>query len=168
MKKIIIIYTDGSTLKNGSKNAVGGFGVVVCEGNLQQKPEEYKLIAAYAERAEGTTNNRMEMSAILWALENYGSPSNSFPYPLVYSDSMYCVNSFTKWIKGWKRNGWTRAGGAPLENLDLIQKYDILTSFNNKHIELYYVKGHNGNIWNELADKLATGQIKPEEIIQGD
>lgn len=93
---MIVIYTDGSTLKNDAK---GGFGV-----EPHQDPSTYKVIAAYSERADGTTNNRMEMSAILWALTHYGAKDGDFFTPIVYSDSMYCVNSFTN----WKANGWVR------------------------------------------------------------
>jgi ribonuclease HI len=163
---MIIIYTDGSTLKNGNKDAVGGFGVVVCQGEPKQKIEDYKVIAAYAERAEGTTNNRMEMSAILYALKNYGVSADDFHSPIVYSDSMYCVNSFTTWIKGWKAKGWVRAKNQPLENKDLILEYDRLTTQEHLTIDLRYVKGHNRTIWNELADQLATGRKTAEEVMQ--
>lgn len=158
---MIIIYTDGSALKNGAKNAEGGFGVVVCQGSTEQKPEEYEVINAYQERTVGTTNNRMEMSAILWALEHYGL--NDFHPPIVYSDSMYCVNSFTQWIKNWKANGWVRAGNKPLENLDLIKKWDELIN-EGRNIDLRHIKGHNGSIWNELADQLATGKITAQDV----
>lgn len=162
-----IIYTDGSAKKNGSKDAEGGFGVVVCECWGDENPEQYLVIDAYAERASGTTNNRMEMSALIWALRNYGTEEyrgNGFLIPIVYSDSMYCINSFTNWIRGWKANGWVRAGNKPLENLDLIKEWDKLCNEGHK-IDLKYIKGHNGEIWNEIADKLATGQISPEQVL---
>lgn len=162
---MLVIYTDGSTLKNGAKDAEGGFGVVVCEAEPKQKPEDYKVIAAYAERAQGTTNNRMEMSAIIWALTNYGARDGDFFTPIVYSDSMYCVNSFTNWIKGWKANGWVRAGNKPLENKDLIFEYDRLTGKEGRMIDLRYVKGHNGTIWNEIADQLATNKITVQQVL---
>lgn len=155
---MITIYTDGSTLKNGSKGAIGGFGVVVVEDD--------KVIAAYSERTEGTTNNREEMKAIIYALENYGAANGEFIMPIVYSDSMYCVNSFTNWIKGWKANGWVRAGGKKLENLDLIKTYDMLTSRDGRKIDLRYVKGHAGEIYNEIADALATGRMSVEEVMK--
>jgi ribonuclease HI len=157
-----IIYTDGSALKSGK----GGFGVVVCEGKPNQEPEDYKLIAAYSERAEATTNNRMEMSSVLYALKVYGAAADDFTCPIVYSDSMYTINSFTTWIKSWRRNGWTRYGGGTLENLDLIQEYDDLTERQGRSIELRYVKGHNGHKWNELADDLATARVSPEEAME--
>ncbi len=156
---MIIIYTDGSASNNGAKNAKGGFGVVVCDA------ESHTPIDAYSERVEGTTNNRMEMSAILWALRNYGAKEGDFFVPIVYSDSMYCVNSFTTWINGWKARGWTRAGNKPLENKDLILEYDRLTNKEGLRIDLRYIKGHSGEIWNEVADKLATGVITAEEVL---
>lgn len=165
---MLIIYTDGSTLKNGSKDAVGGFGVVVCKGEPGQHPNDYEIIDAYAERAEGTTNNRMELSAILWAMENYGGRPGDFFPPLVYSDSMYCINSFTNWIKGWKANGWVRAKNKPLENKDLMQRYDQLTSNQGIKIDLKYIKGHAGEWGNELADQLATGKLTPEQVMNGE
>ena len=165
---MIVIYTDGSALKNGAKDAVGGFGVVVCQGKPGQDPSEYEIVDAYAERAEGTTNNRMELSAILWAIEHYGARPGMFFPPIVYSDSMYCINSFTNWIKGWKANGWMRAKNKPLENKDLMQTYDRLTSNEGIKIDLRYVKGHAGERGNELADALATGRLTPEQVLGGD
>lgn len=165
---MLVIYTDGSALKNGAKDAVGGFGVVVCQGKPGQDPSEYEVVDAYAERAEGTTNNRMELSAILWAIEHYGARPGMFFPPIVYSDSMYCINSFTNWIKGWKANGWVRAKNKPLENKDLMQAYDRLTSNEGIKIDLRYVKGHAGERGNELADALATGRLTPEQVLNGD
>lgn len=153
---MITIYTDGSTLNNGAKNAEGGFGVIVVENDI--------VVAAYAERTKGTTNNREEMKAIIYALEHYGAKEGDFFTPIVYSDSAYCVNSFTSWIKGWKANGWKRAGGKKLENLDLIQTYDTLAR--EYKIDLRKVKGHAGEIYNELADSLATGHMTVEEVLK--
>lgn len=155
---MITIYTDGSTLKNGTKDALGGFGVVVVQDD--------KVIAAYAERTKGTTNNREEMKAIIYALENYGAENGTFTAPIVYSDSSYCVNSFTNWIKGWKANNWMRAGGKKLENLDLIQLYDKLTSDEGLCVDLRKVPGHAGIVYNELADALATGKMSIEEVMK--
>lgn len=152
---MITIYTDGSCKKNPGP---GGFGVVVVEDD--------KVISAYQFSSQMTTNNRMEMEAILYALENYGSEDGDFSAPVVYSDSMYCVNSFTNWIAGWKRNGWVRAGGKKLENLDLIKTYDMLTSSDGRKIDLRYVKGHAGEIYNEIADALATGRMSVEEVMK--
>ncbi len=154
---MITIYTDGSCSKNGSKDAEGGFGVVVCKDG--------KIIDAYYEHAVGTTNNRMEIEAILWALRKYGAKEENFFVPIVYSDSQYCVRSFTEWLPGWKRNGWTRAKGKALENKDLIQEYDRLVNEEGLRIDLRHIKGHAGNEMNNIADALATGRITPMEIM---
>lgn len=147
---MITIYTDGSCKGNPGP---GGFGAVVTS--------DYGIEAVYQEFSNDTTNNREEMKAIIKILEDYGHLK---PTPIVYSDSAYCVNSFTNWIHGWKANGWTRAKGKKLENLDLIQKYDELTSMGYA-IDLRKIAGHAGNVWNELADALATGQKTKEQAL---
>lgn len=175
MQEALIIYTDGSARGNGRKDAQGGFGVVVCDG-WQAKEENYRLLQVYQEQESGTTNNRMEMKAILWALENFGNPGSHVVRspsgeelmatsltPIVYSDSAYAVNTFTNWIHGWKRNGWVRAHNKPIENLDLVKKWDELTG-KGYRIELRHCTGHSGNKWNELADGLATGRFKVNEL----
>lgn len=157
------IYTDGSCSGNPGP---GGFGVVVVES--WDIPENGVIIDACTKRSPQTTNNREEMKAIIWALENYGDEKhrgNGFVIPIVYSDSAYCVNSFTNWIHGWKANGWTRAKGKKLENLDLIKRYDELVEQGYK-IDLRKVEGHAGIEFNELADKLATGKINIEGVME--
>lgn len=163
-----IIYTDGSAKGNGSINATGGFGVIVTEICGNENKDCAPVVEAYQEFCEGTTNNREEMKAILWALEHYGDEphrGNGFLIPIVYSDSSYCVNSFTNWIKGWKANGWKRAGGKKLENLDLIQRYDQLIN-EGYAIELRKIPGHAGEIYNEVADGLATGSLTVEDVLK--
>ncbi len=145
---MLTIYTDGSCRGNPGP---GGFGVIVVEDN--------KVTAAYQKQEDNTTNNRMEMKAIIYALKAYGEDN-----PIVYSDSAYCVNSFTNWIKGWKANGWVRAGGKKIENLDLIKLYDSLTEVHK--IDLRKIKGHAGEIYNELADALATGRMSVDEVMK--
>lgn len=106
------------------------------------------------------------MKAIIWALENYGNPEDRIIrgyIPIVYSDSAYCINSFTNWIHGWKANGWTRAKGKKLENLDLIKRYDKLIEQGYK-VNLKKIQGHAGYVGNILADGLATGKISQEEV----
>lgn len=155
---MITIYTDGACSGNGNENATGGFGVVVVKNDT--------IIDAYQEFSENTTNNREEMKAILWALNNYGAEDKfkDTPYiPKVYSDSGYCVNTFTKWMYSWAKNGWIKSDKKQPLNLDLILQY-----YNNNYIiKLHQIKGHAGNKYNEIADGLATGKIKVEDIIDG-
>lgn len=140
----MIIYTDGACSANGSANAVGGFGVVVLDDNEN-------LITCYKEHADKTTNNRMELSAILWAMFQYG---NEQPVPIVYSDSAYAVNTLTVWMWGWERKGWLKSDNTEPENLDLIQAFHKLWNMGYR-IDLRKCKGHSGDHWNEMADKLA-------------
>ena len=141
----MIIYTDGACSGNGSANAVGGFGVVVLDDN-----ENFN--SCYKEHAEKTTNNRMELSAILWTMIQYG---NEQPTPIVYSDSAYAVNTFNTWMWGWAAKGWVKSDNKEPENIDLIYEYYKLYSSGDYKIDLRKCKGHKGIYWNEQADKLA-------------
>jgi ribonuclease HI len=148
---MITIYTDGACSKNGQKDASGGFGVVVLENN--------KPIKFYSKRSIETTNNREELKAILYSLLNYGKHS---PTVTVYSDSAYAINTLTNWMFGWARNGWIKSDKKTPENLDLIKPYyDHLNK--GYKIDLVKVPGHSGVLWNEVADKLATGQLTEED-----
>ena len=141
----MIIYTDGSCQKNPGP---GSFGVVVLDNNEN-------LIQQYSERCENTTNNREELKAILWAFLKYGNKENQI---IVYSDSAYCVNTLTNWMFSWEKNNWKKSDNKTPENLDLIKPF-FKHLQNGFFIDLKKVKGHSGQIWNELADKLATGKI---------
>lgn len=149
-----IFYTDGSCLKNGSSFNEGGFGVV-------EVNENDTLISAYSKRNQNTTNNREELRAILYVMLTAGSRSPECA-PIVYSDSAYCVNTFNDWMFRWANNLWTKSDGKVPENLELIKAYyDHYQK--GYRIDLRKVKGHSGDKWNELADKLATGAISLEE-----
>ena len=140
----MIIYSDGSASPNPGK---GGFGVVVLSD-----VEEY--ITCYSKHCDITTNNAEELKAIIWALYNYGGCN-----PVVYSDSAYAINSLTVWKDNWKMNGWLKSDGKPPENLELIKAYDRLWA-DGFRIQLKKVKGHSNNKWNDMADKLAKGEIR--------
>ena len=144
----MIIYTDGSAHPNPGP---GGFGVVVCNDNND-------IIHLYSKQTNNTTNNREEIKAILWSLLTYGKSNEEV---IVYSDSNYCVQTFTSWMFGWARNGWVKSDKKIPENLDLIQAYYNALNEGYK-INLKKVKGHAGNKYNELADGLATGKVKPQ------
>lgn len=145
------IYVDGSCRGNPGP---GGFGAIILKDD--------RVIDAVKERCPSTTNNREEMKAIIWAMKNYGK---DHPIPVVYSDSSYCVNSFTLWLDGWRRNGWVRAGNKTLENKDLIQEYDRLLQ-EGYRIDLRKVPGHAGVQWNEVADALATEKMTIKEALK--
>lgn len=160
----ICIYTDGSARNNGYKNSSGGFGVVVLEiPDFCRDDSNAKLIRVFQQQTSPTTNNKEEMKAIIWAMENYGK--DSLGMPIVYTDSNYSLNTFTKWMWAWKDNGWRRSNNLVPENLDIVQHYDKLVQ-DGYRIQLEKVHGHSGNKWNELADMLATYKINEEEAMR--
>ena len=151
----MIIYTDGSARPNPGP---GGFGVVVLDDNEN-------FIEAYRKDFEHTTNNEMELKAILYVMLKYGKKEYNFTIderpPVVYSDSAYCVNTFNDWMFRWANNGWIKSDKQVPENLDLIQAY-FEHYQKGYRIDLRKIKGHSGDKWNEMADGLATGRINPE------
>ena len=154
----MIIYTDGSCLGNGKEHNIGGFGVVVLDNNEN-------LLYTYSKQSADTTNNREELKAILYAYFSHGvKEENDWNnnIPIVYSDSNYCVQTFNDWMFRWARNNWIKSDKKIPENLDLIQAYYEWYQ-KGYRIDLRKVKGHAGQSGNELADKLATGEIKTFE-----
>lgn len=149
--RLVEIYTDGSCRGNPGP---GGWGAIVITDGI--------ITAATSSQSPHTTNNQMEMSAIIWALEYYGK--NEL-IPIVWSDSAYCVNTFNTWMWNWKNNGWKRAKNKPIENLDLVKRYFDLINQGNR-IDLRKIQGHAGIYYNELVDKLAKGEITIEEIMK--
>lgn len=147
-------YVDGSCLANGKSENSGGHAIVEIEAN--------KVTDCWAFREENTTNNRQELKAILWVLRNKGG-TDFGETPIIYSDSSYCVNTLNEWIYGWARKGWLKANRQPPENLDLIKEFYNLFQQGYK-MDLRKVKGHAGEIGNELADELATGRTTVEEV----
>lgn len=154
---MITVFVDGACSGNPG---FGNWGFVAVDSKTD------KVIAAGAgDGLERTTNNEMELTAILVALKTYGVNQDAFQYPVVYTDSNYAYKTLTEWYHSWKRNGWKRPKNQPVANLELIQEYDALWE-SGKRIELQWVRGHNGNQYNEIADKLATGKLTPEEVIK--
>ena len=149
----ITFYTDGSCTNSGK---TGGYGVVGVDSAGRVK-------FARAKRETDTTNNRQEIKAILYVMLNYGVRGDGWLRPpVVYSDSAYCVNTFNDWMFKWKKNNWIKSDNKQPENLDLIKAYCMWYE-KGFRIDLRKIKGHAGHIWNELADKLATGCINEEE-----
>jgi ribonuclease HI len=141
-KNIVEIYTDGACSGNPGK---GGYGAVLLY--KQHKKE----ISGFQEE---TTNNQMELKGAIEALKMLKKPSEV----ILYTDSVYVKNGITVWIKDWKKNGWRNAAKKPIKNQELWQELDLAASIHN--ITWKWVKGHNGNKYNDLADKLATEAIK--------
>mgnify|MGYP003326130571 CR=1 FL=1 len=103
----MIIYTDGACAGNPGP---GGFGVVVLD-------DDENIIETYSKHNDYTTNNKMELSAILYAFIKYGKQKTA---PIVYSDSAYAVNTFNQWMWGWASRGWIKSDNKIPENLEFI------------------------------------------------
>lgn len=137
-------YVDGSSRGNPGPGGWAAIGVEKDEAVIVKSGQE-----------EMTTNNRMELLAILAVMFEYGQKA-PIPPPNVYSDSAYAINTLTNWMFAWEKNGWLKSDNKPPENLEIIKSY---YNFYQKgyRINLIKVKGHSGNKWNELADKIAKG-----------
>ena len=145
-----IYYTDGSAKGNGTNKSSGGYGIVEID-------ENNNILWEYQDIKAPTTNNEMELMAILTALEHINNSGEvSFLKPIIYSDSAYCVNLINDWMYKWERNGWKRLKDQEVKNLEIIKQIFELADI----AELRKVPGHSGVEWNEYVDKLATGKIK--------
>jgi len=134
----IEIYTDGSCLGNPGP---GGWGAI-----LLYKEHQKKISGSNP----ATTNNRMEMQAVVEALKLIKKESAKV---IIYTDSQYVKDGISKWIFAWKKNGWRNANRKLIKNVDLWQELDLEVS---KHrVEWVWVKGHSGNHYNEIVDELA-------------
>ena len=139
----ILIHTDGACSGNPGP---GGWGAI-----LNWKGHEKELSGAEAE----TTNNRMELMAAIAALEAIKKANAQVR---LVTDSTYVRDGVTKWIHGWKRNGWKTAAKKPVKNEDLWKRLDAIAS--QHQVQWEWVKGHAGHPGNERADHLATSAIK--------
>ena len=140
-KSEVIIYTDGACSGNPGP---GGWGAL-----LRYQEQEKELSGGEPH----TTNNRMEMQAVISALIEVGKAEHI----KLYSDSQYLLKGITEWLPGWKRKNWKTAQGKPVKNKDLWQKVDDLQQSLN--VDWIWVKGHSGNAKNEAVDALARAAV---------
>lgn len=154
----MIFYTDGSAHPNPGP---GGYGII---GVDEDKKIQFVRSKQYDSKV---TNNEMELKAILYTMLNFGVKLNDdwTQIPIVYSDSAYCVNTFNTWMFFWEKRNWLKSDFKPPENLEIIQTYYEHYK-KGYRIDLRKIKGHVGQFYNELADKLATGKITEEEVIR--
>ena len=137
----IRIYTDGACSGNPGR---GGWGALIQENDDEKKLSGSEL---------NTTNNRMELTAVIKALEHY----NEAKEIEIFTDSKYVMQGITEWIKNWKSNHWKTSQKKDVKNKDL---WVLLDTVSAKHdIKWSWVKGHAGDYGNEIADKLATQAI---------
>lgn len=142
------LYTDGSCSGNGEKINYGGMGIVLVKNGVAVKD--------YSISATNTTNNRMEMSALIYAIRIAKILNSKQVREIkIYSDSSYCVQTANNWMFSWASKGWRKADKKEPENLDLVQELYELMNF-ERAIKIEKIKGHNGHEFNERADYLAT------------
>ena len=137
----IEIYTDGACKGNPGPGGWGAF--------LRSGQHEKELFGG----EPLTTNNRMELLAVIRALEAVTRPSRV----VLHTDSQYVQKGVSEWLKGWKARGWRTASKQPVKNVDLWQELDALLP--GHHIDWRWVKGHSGNAGNDRADALANRGI---------
>ena len=140
MGKKITIYTDGACSGNPGK---GGWAAVIIEDKNEKTISGSEPL---------TTNNRMELSAVINALREVGSAELD-----IYTDSKYVKNGIESWIKNWKINGWMTAAKQPVKNKDLWLELDTLVS--EKAIGWKWVKGHSNDHYNTIVDEAARKAI---------
>lgn len=137
--KHVVIYTDGACKGNPGP---GGWGALLRAGGAEKE-----LFGGEPE----TTNNRMELTAVIEALSALKRPCQVS----LYLDSEYVRKGITEWLRGWKAKGWLTASKQPVKNVDLWQRLDALVSGSGHQIEWHWVRGHAGDPGNERADALA-------------
>lgn len=139
---VVEIYTDGACKGNPG---VGGWGALLRYGNHTRE-----LCGGEAL----TTNNRMELTAVIRALEALKRPARV----RLFTDSTYVQQGITRWIHSWRRRGWRTADKKPVKNEDLWRRLDELASLHQ--VEWVWVRGHAGNASNEQADRLANRGVE--------
>ena len=144
----LFAYTDGACSGNPGP---GGWGVLMRAMEGDRIVRERELNGGEAQ----TTNNRMELMAAISALEALKKPSKL----TIVTDSNYVKDGITKWIHGWKRNGWRNAAKKPVKNAELWQRLDNAT--HQHDITWEWIRGHTGHPENERADELARQGMAP-------
>ena len=133
------LFTDGACSGNPGP---GGWAFIL------RHPATGKEVERFGGERE-TTNNRMELTAAIQALEALQRPSTV----ILHTDSKYLLDGITKWIQGWQRNGWKTADKKPVKNVDLWQRLELAMATHD--VKFHWVKGHAGHPENERADALA-------------
>ena len=142
MPKYVELFTDGACKGNPG---VGGWGALMRFGETEKR-----LFGAEAE----TTNNRMELMAVICSLEALTAPCSVS----ITTDSKYVLQGMTEWLANWKRRNWQTAAKKPVLNVDLWKRLDAAAG--GHQIEWHWVKGHSGHRENEIADELANQGIE--------
>jgi len=140
-KNQVALFTDGACSGNPGP---GGWGVLLRYGESEKE---------LSGGEPATTNNRMEMLAVINGLEALKKPVQV----RIYTDSQYVMKGMTEWLAGWKRRGWKTADRQPVKNMDLWQRLE--TALAPHQVEWQWVRGHSGHVENERVDQLARAAI---------
>ena len=136
--KRVEIFTDGACKGNPGP---GGWGAILRMGSHEKE---------LSGGEPHTTNNRMEMTAVIRALNALNESCDVH----LHTDSRYVIDGMTKWIEGWKRKGWINASKQPVRNADLW--HEMIAAAQRHRIQWEWVRGHDGHVENERADRLAS------------
>jgi ribonuclease HI len=139
----VVIHTDGACSGNPGP---GGWGAILRYGEHEKELRGGEAL---------TTNNRMELTAAIMALEALTRPATVE----LHTDSQYLRDGISKWIHGWKRNGWKTSDKKPVKNAELWQRLDL--ALGRHQVSWHWVKGHAGHDENERADELAREGMAP-------
>ena len=143
MKKQVTIYTDGACSGNPGP---GGYGAILMYGDVKKE---------ISGGEKNTTNNQMELMAVITALEMLKEPCDV----AIYSDSAYVINAYKEnWVESWKKNGWKNSSKKPVKNRELWERLDKLVSLHS--VKFIKVKGHSDNEFNNRCDELAVAESK--------
>ena len=149
------IYTDGAA--RGNPDGPEGYGTVLEYVDSKEKMHKKELFQGYKK----TTNNRMELMAVIAGLEALNRPCEVE----LYSDSQYVVNAFNQhWIEGWLKKGWKRGKNEPVKNVDLWKR--LLQAKEPHQVQFIWVKGHNGHPQNERCNYLATSAADGNNLVE--
>jgi ribonuclease HI len=146
-----VFYTDGACSGNPGP---GGWAVIQIESG--------KIVKKWGGFVNNTTNNRMELTAVIEALKCLKPTASA----RLYTDSEYVRKGITEWLPNWKQKKWKTAGKKPVKNRDL---WELLDSLNHSEIQWHYIAGHSGDLYNEECDRIARKFIKtriPWAIVQ--
>lgn len=136
--KRVELFTDGACKGNPGP---GGWGAILRMGQHEKELSGHD---------PATTNNRMEMTAVIRGLNALTEPC----HVALHTDSRYVIDGMTKWVQGWKRKGWVNASKQPVRNADLW--HDLIEAAGRHRIDWIWVRGHDGHVENERADRLAS------------
>jgi ribonuclease HI len=135
------LYTDGSC-----KNEIGGYAYIILKDERE--------VEVFSDRVENTTNNRMEMQAVIAGLKRFANSAEIN----IYTDSAYVMNCFLqKWYLKWRRNQWKNSQGDDVKNKTLWQ--ELIPLVESREVTWIHVKGHSGNVYNERVDYLARSHV---------